>query len=90
VTSYPAALGQLAGRLGTQLSLRQQAQDVTEQVADLNSQVTSYEAAIAQLRALLTHAGSVGDLLSVQNQINVEESSLESMQAQRALSHEDN
>lgn len=45
--------------------------------------------AVAQLRALLSHAGSVGDLLSVQNQINNEESSLESMQAQqRVLSHE--
>ena len=89
VASYPATLGQLASRLGTQLSLQQQAQDVTQQVADVNSQVTSDEAAIAQLRALLSHAGSVGDLLSVQNQINEEESSLESMQAQqRALSHE--
>ena len=89
VTSYPATLSQLAGRLGTQLSLRQQAQDVTQQVADVSSQVTSDEAAIAQLRALLSHAGSVGDLLSVQNQINAEESSLEQMQAQqRALSHE--
>ena len=88
VASYPATLGQLAGRLGTQLSLQQQAQDVTQQVADVNSQVTSDEAAIAQLRALLSHAGSVGDLLSVQNQINNEESSLESMQAQqRVLSH---
>jgi hypothetical protein len=89
VASYSGALGQLASRLGTQLSLQQQAQDVTQQVADVNSQVTSDEAAIAQLRALLSHAGSVGDLLSVQNQINDEESSLESMQAQqRALSHE--
>jgi Domain of unknown function (DUF4349) len=89
VTSYPATLVQLAGSLGTQLSLQQQAQDVTEQVADVNSQVASYEAAIAQLRTLLTHAGSVGDLLSVQNQINEEESALESMQAQqRAVSHE--
>ncbi len=89
VASYPATLGQLASRLGTQLSLQQQAQDVTQQVADVNSQVTSDEAAIAQLRALLSHAGSVGDLLSVQNQINSEESSLESMQAQqRVLSHE--
>jgi len=89
VPSYPATLGQLAGSLGTQLSLQQQAQDVTEQVADVNSQVASYEAAIVQLRALLTHAGSVGDLLSVQNQINEEESALESLQAQqRALSHE--
>jgi len=89
VASYPATLGQLAGRLGTQLSLQEQAQDVTEQVADVNSQVTSYQAAIAQLRALLSHAGSVGDLLSVQNQINTEETALEAMQAQqRALSHE--
>jgi Domain of unknown function (DUF4349) len=87
--AYPVTLGQLASRLGTQLSLQQQAQDVTQQVADVNSQVTSDEAAITQLRALLSHAGTVGDLLNVQNQINGEEASLESMQAQqRALSHE--
>ena len=89
VASYAATLSRLSQTLGTQLSLQQQAQDVTEQVADVNSQVTSDEAAIVQLRALLAHAGSVGDLLSVQNQINVEESSLESMLAQqRALDHE--
>jgi len=89
VASYPATLDQLAGSLGTQLSLQEQAQDVTQQVADVNSQVTSDQAAIVQLRALLAHAGSVGDLLSVQNQINNEESALEAMQAQqRALSHQ--
>jgi len=89
VTSYPATLGQLASSLGSQLSLQEQAQDVTEQVADVNSQVTSFQAAIVQLRALLSHAGSIGDLLSVQNQINDEESALEALQAQqRALSHE--
>jgi Domain of unknown function (DUF4349) len=89
VASYSGTVSQLASRLGTQLSLQQRAQDVTQQVADVNSQVTSDEAAIAQLRALLSRAGSVGDLLGVQNQINEEESSLESMQAQqRALSHQ--
>ncbi len=89
VTAYPATLGQLGHRLGTQLALQQQAQDVTQQVADVNSQVASDQAAIAQLRGLLSHAGSVGELLSVQNQINAEESNLESMQAQqRALSHQ--
>jgi hypothetical protein len=89
VASYPAILGQLAGGLGTQLSLQEQAQDVTQQVADVNSQVASDQAAIVQLRTLLSHAGSVGDLLDVQNQINNEESALEAMQAQqRALSHE--
>jgi Domain of unknown function (DUF4349) len=89
VGAYPATLARLARGLGTQLSLQQQAQDVTEQVADVNSQVTSDEAAIAQLRTLLSHAGSVGDLLTVQNQINAEESDLETMEAQqRALSDE--
>jgi len=89
VASYPATLGQLSHLLGTQLALQQQAHDVTQQVADVYSQVTSARAAIVQLRALLSHAGSVGDLLSVQNQINQEESSLESLQAQqRALSHQ--
>jgi hypothetical protein len=89
VAAYSATLGQLSHRLGSQLALQQQAQDVTQRVADVNSQVASDQAAIAQLRALLSHAGSVGDLLSVQNQINSEESNLESLQAQqRALSHE--
>jgi hypothetical protein len=89
VASYQATLGQLARGLGTQLALQQQAQDVTQRVADVNSLVASDQAAIAQLRSLLSHAGSVGDLLSVQNQINSEEASLESMQAQqRALSHQ--
>jgi hypothetical protein len=89
VAAYAATLAQLASGLGTRLSLQEQAQDVTQQVADVNSQVTSDQAAIAQLRALLAHAGSVGDLLSVQNQINTEETALESMQAQqRALVHQ--
>jgi Domain of unknown function (DUF4349) len=89
VAAYAATLGQLGHRLGTQLALQQQAQDVTQQVADVDSQVASDQAAIVQLRALLSHAGSVGDLLSVQNQIKQEESNLESMQAQqRALSRE--
>jgi hypothetical protein len=89
VAAYSATLGQLGHRLGSQLALQQQAQDVTQRVADVNSQVASDQAAIAQLRTLLSHAGSVADLLSVQNQINSEEASLESMQAQqRALSRQ--
>jgi hypothetical protein len=90
VLAYQATLASLSGgTVGTQLSLHQQAQDVTQQVADVASQVASDQAAIAQLRTLLAHAGSVGDLLQVQSQINQEESDLESMQAQqRALNHE--
>jgi hypothetical protein len=87
---YPATLARLTGTgLGTQLSLRQQAQDVTQQVADVGSLVASDQAAITQLRALLKDAGSVGALLSVQDQINAETSDLEAMLAQQqALDHE--
>ena len=89
VAAYTATLAALSGNgLGTQLA-RQQAQDVTQQVADVGSRVTSDEAAIAQLRALLKRAGDVGSLLSVQNQIDAQESDLESMLAQQnALNHE--
>ena len=88
--AYAATLAALSGGgLGRQLSLAQQAQDVTQQVADVSSRVASDQAAIAQLRTLLKHAGDVSSLLSVQNQINSEESDLESMLAQQsALNHE--
>jgi Domain of unknown function (DUF4349) len=90
VAAYATTLAALSGSgLGTQLSLAQQAQDVTQQVADVGSRVTSDEAAITQLRALLKRAGDVGSLLSVQNQIDAQESDLESMLAQQnTLSHE--
>jgi hypothetical protein len=90
VAQYATTLAALSGGgLGTQLSLAQQAQDVTQQVADVGSRVSSDEAAIAQLRTLLKHAGDVSSLLSVQNQIDSQESDLESMLAQQnALNHE--
>jgi hypothetical protein len=90
VVVYATTISELSGNLlGTRLSLTQQTQDVTQQVADVSSRVASDEAAIAQLRALLSRAGSVGDLLSVQDQIDSEESDLEAMLSQQsALNHE--
>jgi hypothetical protein len=88
VGAYPAALADLTA-LGTRISLSQQAQDVTEQVADVGSRVASARAAIAQLQALLARAGSIPDLLSVQQQISSQESALEQLEAdQRALTTE--
>jgi len=88
VAVYQPTLSKLA-RLGTQKSLSEQARDVTQQVADVSSLVTSAQDAISQLEALLKRAGSVADLLSVQEQINQQESSLEALQAQqRALAGE--
>ena len=89
VARYQATLVALSAQLGTRLSLSQQAQDVTQTVADVASRVASAQAAIVQLRRLLARAGSVSSLLMVQDQINAEESSLEALQSQqRVLAHE--
>ncbi len=88
VAEYRPVLARLSG-LGRQLSFSERATDVTQQVADVSSRVASAQAAIRQLRELLSRAGDVGQLLSVQDQINSEEISLEALLAQqRALAHE--
>ncbi len=88
VAQYGSALAGLKG-LGTKIGFSSHAVDVTQQVADVGSRVVSAQAAIKQLRALLTKAGSVGQLLSVQEEINSQESDLEALLAQqRALAHE--
>jgi hypothetical protein len=90
VPAYQQVLGQLsAPALGKQLSMQQQATDVTQQVADVNSLVTSQQDAISALQGLLKRAASVSGLLQVQQQISSDESTLNSLLAQqRALDHE--
>jgi hypothetical protein len=95
VLKVPAAqFGQTVAKLsaptvGKRLSFNQRAQNVTQEVADVTSRVASAQDAIRQLRALLTKAGSVSQLLSVQNTINNQESNLEALLAQqRALAHQ--
>jgi hypothetical protein len=88
VAQYDSVLAQLKG-LGRKISFNSRAVDVTQEVADVASRVTSAQSAIKQLRALLSHAGSVTQLLTVQQTINRQESDLEALLAQqRALAHE--
>ena len=85
---YAPILTKLKG-LGEKISFNSHAVDVTQEVADVASRVTSAQSAIKQLRALLSHAGSVTQLLTVQQTINRQESDLEALLAQqRALAHE--
>jgi Domain of unknown function (DUF4349) len=90
VPVYDAVLGQLSSpTLGKQLSMHQQATDVTQQVANVSSLVTSEQDAITALDGLLQRAASVSDLLQVQQQISADESTLNSLLAQqRALGDE--
>ncbi|GAA0213092.1 DUF4349 domain-containing protein [Actinomadura nitritigenes] len=83
---YPGVLDQLSRQLGTKLSVSQQADDVTGEVADVDSRVRSAKAALASFRKLLDKATTVGEIIDVEQEIASREADLESLQArQKAL-----
>jgi Domain of unknown function (DUF4349) len=90
VPAYQSVLAELSSpTLGKQIAMQQEAVDVTQAVANVNSLVTSQEDAISALQGLLKKAASVSGLLQVQQQISADESTLNSLLAQqRALDHE--
>ncbi len=77
-----SVLAALAGK-GTVTYRSRTATDVTGQVADVASRVTSAQAAIAELRTLIDKASSMTDLISLEQALAQRESDLESLQAQQ-------
>jgi hypothetical protein len=83
-----AVLRQLSA-LGIEKSRELSTRDVTSKVADVNSRVASARAAINRLRVLYQHAHKVGNVITIEDELNQRESDLESLQAQsRALAAE--
>lgn len=80
---YPAVLDQLSGQLGTKLSLRQQAEDVTGEVADVDSRVRSAQATLGSFRKLLDRAKTVGEVMNVEQEISQRQADLEALQARQ-------
>ncbi|MFI0443974.1 DUF4349 domain-containing protein [Actinomadura sp. 6N118] len=80
---YPAVLDQLAGQLGTKLSLRQRAEDVTGEVADVDSRVRSAQATLSSFRKLLDKARTVGEVMNVEQEISQRQADLEALQARQ-------
>jgi Domain of unknown function (DUF4349) len=82
--AYQGVLGQLSSsRIGRRLSLRQQADDVTQEVADVNSRVKSARATLASFRKLLDRADGVSDIVQLEQEITTRETELESLQARQ-------
>ncbi|MQA96396.1 MAG: DUF4349 domain-containing protein [Streptosporangiales bacterium] len=82
VAEYENVIGRLGG-LGKRLSLNRRSQDVTQEVADVESRVRSAKASLDRLRALMAEATSVGEVMSVEQEISERESELESLQARQ-------
>jgi Domain of unknown function (DUF4349) len=61
--------------------------NVTGQVADVASRITSAQDSLTELRGMIDKAASMNDLISLENALSTRESDLESLEAQqRALS----
>lgn len=80
---YQSSLDQLAA-LGSQvLSRNSQAQDVTQQVVDVNSRLKSQQASVDRVRALMAQAQSITDVVSLESELSRREADLESLQSQQ-------
>ena len=82
-TEFRAVLRKLAG-LGERLSQAQTAEDVTTQVVDTASRVASQQRSVARVRALLSEANTIGEVVQVEAELAKRESDLESLEAQLA------
>lgn len=82
-TRYGEITGRLGKELGKQLSMTQGTQDVTLQVADVNSRLKSAQESLESLRTLLKKADTIGQVLQVEREINSREADLEALQAQQ-------
>ncbi|MFF4340172.1 DUF4349 domain-containing protein [Kitasatospora sp. NPDC001540] len=77
--SYQATLDGLGG-LGTRLALSSQADDLTQQIADVDSRLKSMRASVDRVRALMADAKSLSEVVSLESELTRRESDLESLQ----------
>jgi hypothetical protein len=60
------------------------AQDVTDQLVDVHSRITSQQASVTRVRALLAKANSISDIVSIEGELTQREADLESLEQRSA------
>ncbi|MEV7124491.1 DUF4349 domain-containing protein [Streptomyces sp. NPDC093260] len=80
---YDAVLTALQGT-GKLLERTAKAEDVTDQVVDVNSRITSQRTSVARVRALMERAGKIGDVVALESELSRREADLESLLARQA------
>lgn len=79
--AFQAVVAQARG-LGKVSSLNSQATDVTGQYVDLQARISALEASRQQYLTIMAKATSIGDVLSVQNQLDNLQQQIEQLQGQ--------
>jgi hypothetical protein len=77
--AYQQSLDGLAG-LGEVLSRSSQADDLTQQVADVESRLKTQQASVDRVRKLMAEAKSLGEVVSLESELSRREAELESLQ----------
>ncbi|MGW5123440.1 DUF4349 domain-containing protein [Streptomyces sp. NPDC004069] len=80
---YDEVLGDLQGT-GKLIERTAKAQDVTDQVVDVDSRITSQRASVARVRELMDQATQLSDVVSLEGELSRRESDLEALLAQQA------
>lgn len=82
-TTLDQVLDRIAA-LGIPTDRGEQAQDVTNQLVDVQSRVASQQASVDRVRALLAKATTVGDVVTIEGELASREANLESLEQQQA------
>ncbi|MER7922039.1 MULTISPECIES: DUF4349 domain-containing protein [unclassified Streptomyces] len=80
---YDGVLADLEGA-GKLLRRTAKAQDVTDQVVDVESRVASQRASVARVRELMDRATKLSDVVELEGELSTRESDLEALLAQQA------
>ncbi|MEU6658426.1 DUF4349 domain-containing protein [Streptomyces sp. NPDC046821] len=80
---YEQVLADLSGA-GKLLERNKKAQDVTDQVVDVESRVKSQRASVARVRELMDKATKLSDVVALEGELSTRESDLEALLAQQA------
>ncbi|MFE2580826.1 DUF4349 domain-containing protein [Streptomyces sp. NPDC059378] len=83
VDRYDEVLAGLEGT-GKLLERTAKAQDVTDQVVDVDSRVKSQRASVARIRELMDRADKLSDVVTLEGELSSREADLESLLAQQA------
>ncbi|WP_066944559.1 DUF4349 domain-containing protein [Streptomyces lushanensis] len=81
--AYDSVLAELAGT-GTLLARKANAEDVTDQVVDVDSRIASQRVSVARIRELMDRATKLGDVVALEGELSSRQAALESLLAQQA------
>jgi hypothetical protein len=71
-------------KLGEEESRQIQAQDVTDQIVDLDARVATQEASVNRVRDLLARAQTIADIVSLETELTRRQADLDSLKQRRA------